>query len=388
MDVFAKISETANTIFANSAANIAQAQMGLVVALFIASLVMMLIGWRFGSTRLLVAGGTLIITATGVILFGQNIQDIGTRVISFAVGLGLRAAGNSQSPDAFASNFATFYQPGMVHFDNMMAMADEACGIIGWMCGWWQPTYAAFAVTGWLAWAVTTIGAIMFWISIFSFKLGVIGALVLSAFIVWKLSRHIATAPLFFCVKAAIYTFCITFMLTAGNMIMLSVTLVEEPAFYHALPLLVTTAAYAVLLFYSSKLALAIGAGVVSTASSMAAPALMMISMARAAGTGGFGGAVASVFSAAAGGGSGGGGGASPTGGNFRPNRAVAVMNAVRSFGSGGGGGGPVQPTNMPSPPSNGPGPAGGGTPTAAQQRSVRVGAGRKVPVQRKSDEW
>lgn len=377
MEIFANIADTASNIFANSAANVAQAQMGIVVALFIISVVMMFIGWRFGSTRLLVAGGTIIVTGTGVIVFGQNIQEIGTNIISFAVGIALRAAGSGQSPDAFAQDFGTFYQPGIVHFNNMMVMADEACGVIGWMCGIWQPTYLIFAVIGWSAWFVNTIGALMFWGSVFGFKLGVIGALVLSAFFVWQTTRHISTAPIFFCIKAALYTFCITFMLTAGSIIMQSVPLVEEPAWYHALPLLVAVLAFACGILYSSKLAIGIGAGIVAGVSSMAAPAMQMIAAARAIGTGGGMGAILGAVAGARG--SGGGGAPSGGGGNFTPNRAVQAMKAVSSFVSGGGGG-PVQPTSMPKGGAQG---GGIGKPTASQARSIKVGAGQKV-----SKEW
>lgn len=367
MEVFANIAETGSLIFANAAANVAQAQMGIVVTLFILSMVMMFIGWRFGSTRLLVAGATITISGTGVILFGQNIQNIGTTVIEFAVGVALRAAGSGQSPTVFATNFGSFYQPGMVHFDNMQAMADEACYVFGWTCGIWNPTYLIFSLAGWAAWLVTTIGAIMFWASVFAFKLGVVGALVLSAFFVWQVTRHMATAPLFFCVKSAVYTFCIVFMLTAGNLIMAAVTLVEEPAWYHCLPLLVATIAFAAGLFFSSKLAIGIGAGIVTTTSAMAAPVLQMIAAARAMGTGG---AMTTVLGAAAGASGGGSGGSS----NFQPNRVVQAMKVVQ--GVMGSGGGPVQPT------SGGGGGGGVSAPTAAQTRAIQGGAGKRVPVE------
>lgn len=345
MDVFARISETASNIFANSAANIAQAQMGLVVALFILSLVGMFIGWRFGNVRLIVASGTVIVTATGVVLFGQNIQDIGTRVISFAVGLALRAAGSGQNPDAFASGFGSFYVPGQVHFDNMMAMADEACGIIGWTCGWWSPSYFSFAIVGWAAWLVTTIGALLFWISVFAFKLGVIGTLVLSAFVVWKTTRHMALAPISFCVKAAIYTFCITFALTAGNIVLNSIELVTEPAWYHALPLLVAVLGYALVIGFSSKLAAGLASGAMTTASNMVGPALTALSMARATGTGR---AVTSFFARHMGSGS------MPSGGgNSWQNRTVNAMHA----GGGDHAARPATPHNR----TGGTGPRGGG---------------------------
>ena len=209
----------------------------------------------------------------------------------------------------------------------------------------------------------------MWWASVFAFKLGVVGTLVLSAFFVWQLTRHMATAPLFFCIKSAVYTFCITFMLTAGNIIMTQVPKVTEPAWYHALPLLVATMAFAAGLFYSSKLALGIGAGIATTASSMAAPIMQMISAARAVGTGG---GVGTILSAVAGAGaSGGGGSSSGGGGNFQPNRAIQAMQVVKRFRRGSSGGGPVQPTPMPS----GGGSGGGiGAPTASQARSIKVG--------------
>ena len=105
MEIFANIADTASLIFANGARNVAQAQMGIAVTLFILATVMMFIGWRFGSTRLLVSGATIIITGTGVILFGQNIQDIGTNVITFATGIALQSGRKRPKPGCFCSGF-------------------------------------------------------------------------------------------------------------------------------------------------------------------------------------------------------------------------------------------------------------------------------------------